>query len=223
MEPKKKSLLCRVYRWLPTFPQMILFPVIHLAIYEATNRISLYGRYFPVYCSVDEKLPLVKWFLIPYCLWFLMVFGTAGLYLLDDNTELRRYVKFLITSIIPVYPVLVFYPSTMPLRPDSVEGADLLTRGLDLVFLVDNNNSVFPSLHVLWAIGAMIALMRSKRFRPLPARLLLVTLTVLICISTFMIKQHSVLDMIGALPFALIGWAMTYRYAGCEDLVRQNS
>ena len=46
---------------------------------------------------------------------------------------------------------------------------------------------------------------------------------VLICISTFMIKQHSVLDMIGALPFALIGWAMTYRYAGCEDLVRQNS
>ncbi|MBP0970084.1 MAG: hypothetical protein J5744_08070, partial [Oscillospiraceae bacterium] len=77
MKERIHALAERIRSWLPTFPQMIAFPIIQTAVYEITNRFSIYGKWFPVYCRLDEMIPLVKWFIIPYLFWFLYIFGTV--------------------------------------------------------------------------------------------------------------------------------------------------
>ncbi|MBQ4240223.1 MAG: phosphatase PAP2 family protein [Oscillospiraceae bacterium] len=200
----------KLRKWLPSGITMLIFPVIHMIIYETTNHFPLFGRYNEVYCRLDEVLPLVKWFMIPYCLWFVFIAGTVLLFFLTDMTELKRYVKYLMITVISVYPVFLFYPSTMPLRPDSVEGSGLLVFALNLLFSIDDPTNIFPSLHVIWAVGSMIALGRTKYFSSKAGRLLLFFITFMISVSTFMIKQHSVIDVIGALPFCLLGWYFSY-------------
>jgi membrane-associated phospholipid phosphatase len=63
---------------------------------------------------------------------------------------------------------------------------------------------------VIWAVGSMIALGRTKYFSSKAGRLLLFFITFMISVSTFMIKQHSVIDVIGAMPFCLLGWYFSY-------------
>ena len=90
----------KLRKWLPSGITMLIFPVIHMIIYETTNHFPLFGRYNEVYCRLDEVLPLVKWFMIPYCLWFVFIAGTVLLFFLTDMTELKRYVKYLMITVI---------------------------------------------------------------------------------------------------------------------------
>ena len=193
---------------------MIAFPIIQTAVYEITNRFSIYGKWFPVYCRLDEMIPLVKWFIIPYLFWFLYIFGTVILLLIKDRTELKRMIKYFIFAAFASYPVVIFYPTTLPLRPGAVSGNDVLSKLLNFIFLADNCNTIFPSFHVIFAMGPTFALSRTKYFSSRAWKAVLIVITVLISMSTFMIKQHSVLDVIGALPFCVIGWLAAY--AGAE-------
>ena len=216
MEEKKGSLTGRLKAWLPTFPQMIAFPFIQTAVYELTNRLSIYGIWFPVCCELDRRLPLVGWFVIPYLLWFPYMFGTVAFLLFTDRYELKRLLKYFIFAAFCAYPLIILYPTMMPLRPDSVSGTGLIPWLLNLVYFMDNNRTVFPSFHVIFAAGPVFALGRTRHFSSLPAKASLILLSLLISVSTFMIKQHSALDMIGAVPFILIGWYLTYSGAEKE-------
>ena len=200
----------KLREWLPSVKTMIVFAVIHMIIYEFTNHFLLFGKWNEVYCALDERLPLVQWFVLPYIYWFFFVGGALILALITGLDELKRLVKYMMVSVIPVYPIFVFYPSCMPLRPDRVEGAGFIPTLLNLLFSVDDPHNIFPSLHVVWAVGAMIALGRTKWFASKAGKLFLAVSTVMISVSTFMIKQHSVLDVIGALPFYLLGWYLAY-------------
>lgn len=66
---------------------------------------------------------------------------------------------------------------------------------------------VCPSIHVLGAMGALFAALWLECFRTPVRRRLWGLLTGLICLPTVFLKQHSVLDIVAALPLAgLAGW-----------------
>lgn len=189
---------------------MLIFPFVHFFIYEFTNHVPLLGKRYDIFCALDERLPLLQWFFIPYAMWFVMIAGSLLLLLLTDMTALKRMVKCLMVTVISVYPVFIFFPTRMPLRPYTVSGAGILSRIINLMFSIDEPCNVFPSLHVVWAVAAMFALWRTKHFSSKAGKLLLLAVTFMISVSTFMIKQHSVLDVIGAVPFCWLGWYLCY-------------
>ena len=64
----------------------------------------------------------------------------------------------------------------------------------------------------------MFGLCDCKRLQRLGLKLLLVLLCVLICISTVFMKQHSVLDVLAALPLCAIAYPICYK-AGRHEKV----
>lgn len=206
---------------LPSTLQIVIYAVIHCLIYLVTNRVCFVGDWHPLYCGLDESLPLVRWFVIPYCLWFAQIAGTLIWFLITDYDSLRRYMRYVMFSTIPVYPVFILYPTCMPLRPSSLPGSDPLTLLLNFIYSVDNNTNIFPSLHVVWSVGSLLALWNDRLLSKPWAKAAAVFLTVMVCASTFMIKQHSVMDVIGAVPFILSGWFFTYRQKNRETAISE--
>ena len=107
--------------------------------------------------------------------------------------------------------VYVLYPSCQNLRPEVYPRENLLTDLVKILHVSDTNTNVFPSEHAIGSAAIFLAALRSKKLRaPLPLTLLTV-FSVLTFLSTVFLKQHSVLDLIAALPVCAIAYFAAYR------------
>lgn len=170
--------------WLPPY----------LLIFLLLERLPA-GRYWATQLPIDARIPFCEWFVIPYCLWYPFLVLT-GLYLLArDRGAFRRYMLFLGTSFLLSEAVWLLIPSIQELRPVSLPRENPLTALVAALYRVDTNTNVFPSVHVLGALGAALAAgdcqaLRGRR----TVRTAAAVLAAAICLSTVFIKQHSVLD-----------------------------
>ena len=196
---------------LPSMRTIAAFFPYQILVYELTSRVTLAATRFPIWCELDKMIPVCDFFVLPYLSWHALL-PVVGLYLLKtDLTGLRRFIKYLLFTSITTLVVFIVWPTVMPLRPESVEIKGVLSWVLSVVYTVDENTNVMPSMHVIWAFGMLFALWKDKLFSKPVLRVVCFVQTILICISTFMIKQHSVLDVLGAIPFTLAGWFLCYR------------
>lgn len=188
---------------------LLLYWPLYLLMYLFVERVFPVETYHPVYCALDDLLPFQELFLIPYLLWFAeLVFMT--LYpLLKDRDVFCRYMWYTIltyTTAMCIY-IYMIYPTCQNLRVETFARDNVLTRIMGFLYTCDTNTNVCPSIHVLGAMGTLFAALRLECFRHPVRKLLWGLLTVLICLSTVFLKQHSVLDIVAALPLAcLAGW-----------------
>ena len=73
------------------------------------------------------------------------------------------------------------------------------------------NTNVCPSIHVLGAVAVCLAGLHGKLGTRLGWRIFLILSTVLICLSTLFLKQHSVIDVLVALLFSALAYPLVYR------------
>ena len=191
--------------------QILIFIPCYLAAYVVTSRGIPIDKCYPVYCHIDEMLPVCNLFVIPYITWHAMIPFLAIYFFKTDLNAFRRMAKYFMYTIFMVMPVFILFPSCMPLRPSYVEVKGALSWILSVIYTLDVNTNVCPSVHVLWGIGMLFAVWDDKRFSNVKWRVFWTVITVLICASTFMIKQHSVIDVAAALPFVFAGWFICYR------------
>ena len=64
---------------------------------------------------------------------------------------------------------------------------------------------------MLVALGVLFAGWVDRRLRKRLWRVVFAATAVLICLSTVFLKQHSVIDVLAAMPLALIAYAVCYR------------
>ena len=76
---------------------------------------------------------------------------------------------------------------------------------------IDPCINVFPSIHVYNSVGVHIAVCRSEELKkhPMIVRASGI-LMVLICLATMFLKQHSVIDVVGALLMASVIYPIAY-------------
>ena len=84
------------------------------------------------------------------------------------------------------------------------------------LYRIDTPTNVFPSIHAYNSLCMHIALMKSKNLREARygrfVRFASGLLCILICIATLVLKQHSVLDVGGALLLCFITYGFIYGY-----------
>ena len=170
---------------------LLLYWPLELAFFTAAGRLP--RSYHPVACALDESIPLLEGFVVPYLLWFL-----CGLFLL-------------------------LYPSTFPLRPVPVwpvsvgdcyramPRQNLFTWVLSVVYFTDPPRNVFPSMHIAVSFGMFCAVLQDRRLRRPAFSVPFGLLQLLIWLSVVFTRQHSVLDVLGALPVTLLGWFLCFR------------
>lgn len=195
----------------------LLFWPVYLLRYFLIENWNPAQSYHVMHCFLDDRIPFREGFLVFYVCWYLLIVGMHLYTLLYDADTFRRYTKFLCISITLSTAVFLLYPSCQNLRPAVFPRDNLPSRIMGRIYAVDTNTNVFPSEHVIGALAALAAAAHTEHLRRPDRLAVLSVLTVLICASTLFLKQHSVLDVLGALPICTISYLLCYEKRGYHE------
>ncbi len=166
-----------------------------------------------IYCSLDDLIPFNEWFVIPYFLWFAYI-AIGYVFLLFNNREdFIRMCAFLYTGMTICLIIYTLFPNYQTLRVDyeTLGRNNLLIEAIRHLQQGDTPHDVFPSIHCFNSIGMNIALWKNKWCKKHPWVIAFVTLlTISICLSTVYVKQHSILDLFGAIGLAIPMYLIAY-------------
>ena len=201
--------LCRIND--PEFShlKLLLGWVGYFILYFLTENLIPVEKCTPVHMWLDDVIPFCEWFLIPYVFWYLLIVVSLGYFLLYNVDSFRRLQTFIIITQIAAMAVYILFPNRQDLRPAQFPRDNFLTRCIGLLYSLDTNTGVCPSLHVAYSVGIASVWGKQKDVSRLWKAFTFVAV-ILICLSTMFIKQHSAVDFFAALPVCLLAEGIVY-------------
>lgn len=171
------------------------------------------SHYNIIHMAIDDYIPFCEIFVVPYYLWFLYVSVTVVFFFFRDKTDYRRCLTFLITGMTLFLIISTLYPNGHHLRLNVMPRENIFTQWIAALWRNDTPTNIWPSIHVYNALGTHFAIAKSKAFEKHKGiRLASLALCISIILSTMLIKQHSMSDVLGALGLAGIMYVAVYRY-----------
>ncbi len=191
---------------------LLLYWPAYLLSFILLERLCPAAQYNAVWCRLDDYIPFCEWFIFAYMSWHVSLLWMSLYTLAYDIGAFRKFMGYLIVTTILAEIVYVVWPSEQLLRPDlATLGRDnLLTRAAGLIYTVDTNTNVCPSLHCIGGFAILFAARSMKRFRTPGWTAFFWAFALLVCASTVFMKQHSIVDFFAAIPVILIGWCVFY-------------
>ena len=189
---------------------LLFWPVFGL-LFMFVERFYQVEYYHPVYCSLDDMIPFCEWFLIPYLFWFVYLVGMHAYTLLFDVDAFRRMMKYIIITYSVAIIIYLIFPTCQELRPIAFERDNILIRFISGFYQFDTNTNVCPSIHVIGSFAVMEAALWSKTIKSKGWKATFVIIAMLICVSTVFMKQHSVIDLLAALPICAAAHFICYK------------
>lgn len=180
-----------------------------------------FSHYAVIHTVIDDKIPFVEAFIVPYYLWFFYVSLTLLFFLVTlDVEEYYKNFFFLITGMTLFLLISTFFPNMQHLRPIVMPRDNIFTSLVQIIYRKDTATNLWPSIHVYNSIGTMIAVRRSKRMK-MPLKIASDILGVLIILSTMFVKQHSAYDVVTAILMAVFFYIFYYRTSAIENFCRR--
>ncbi len=184
--------------------------VVYFAFYFLTENLIPANDCHVIYCTLDSIIPFCEWFIIPYTFWYLLIVFSLvyfALYNVESFKKLQTYI--IITQIIAVV-VYIVYPNCQNLRPAVFPRDNILTDCISLIYSLDTNTGVCPSLHCAYSIAIASVWLREKDISIL-WKAFIAIVAILICLSTMFIKQHSAVDFFTAIPVCLTAEILVFK------------
>lgn len=185
---------------------LLLFWPVYGLVFGTLERGVTMETYHMVHCALDDAIPFCEYFFIPYLIWFVYLTGSIVYTFFYDVPAFRRMMRFIILTYSATLLVYIIYPTAQELRPAVFPRDNFFCRFARWFYAFDTNTNVCPSLHVIGSIAAMYSLWNSRHFKAVPWRVVSGVTAVSICVSVLFVKQHSVLDVLWALPLCLAGF-----------------
>jgi len=151
----------------------------------------------------DEKIPFIPNFIYIYNTFYPFMFLTL-LYLFKHDE--KTYMKGIISGIIGfiICDIIYLYYPTIMLRPPIPETNALTNLILKITYFFDTPAvNCFPSIHCLFCFQIIFSYLKTKQIS-LKSKILTIIYSLLIILSTVLVKQHYVFDIISALLICLI-------------------
>lgn len=188
---------------------MLSIWVIYLALYFIMERVVV-DEYWVSHIPLDDKIPFCEYFIVPYCLWHpLLVIFTAYLAFYDAQ-NFKKFMAVIGIGFITTSIFCLAFPNGQNLRPASFAQENFFTRWVQLIYKADTNTNVLPSMHVI-GCGAMIcACFHTESLKKRHLQWWMLALGTLISASTVFVKQHSMLDVLVAIPYTALIAVLVY-------------
>lgn len=190
--------------------KLLLFWPIFGLLFAFVERVGVTDTYTAVHIPLDDWIPFCEWFVLPYLFWFIFLIGMLCYTFFRETDAFRQMMWFVILTYSVTMLIYFVFPTCQELRPARFPRENLLTRFMAWFYTFDTNTNVCPSLHVVGAVAAMAAGWHSRRFGTPLWRVVFTVITVLIALSTVFLKQHSVVDVLAAIPLCALGWWAVY-------------
>ena len=117
--------------------------------------------------------------------------------------------KFLIVTQIVAMAIYIIFPNRQDLRPETFERDNAFTMIMGLLYRIDTCTNVCPSTHVAFSLGIASTWRREMSVSKV-IKLCIIVFCLLICISVAFVKQHSVIDILVAIPVCLLAEYITF-------------
>ncbi len=195
---------------------LLLYWPLELGFFTLSGRLP--WTYHPIYSALDDQIPFLEGFVVPYELWFLCGAFLVLYTLRYDIPVFRRFMYFLIVTITLAGLVFIFYPNYFTGRPvpewpvtihdayEAMPRQNAFTWMVSYIYHTDPPRNALPSEHIVVCFGMAFAVLQCRRLRRPAFSVPFLVLQLLICLSVVYVKQHSVLDILGALPVSAIGY-----------------
>lgn len=155
--------------------------------------------------ALDRLLPLwPSWALVYGALYFFLIL--LPVLVVRQEEHIRRTVWAYLTVWSAAYVCFAAYPTVAP-RPAEVLGAGFGSWGLRALYAADPPTNCFPSLHVAHSFVSALTCHRLHRGLGIAA----IAAAAAVGLSTLLIKQHYVLDVLAGVLLALVAWAIFLR------------
>lgn len=164
-----------------------------------------------IHMNIDDKIPFCEYFVIPYLLWFLFVPAVMIYEFFYSKSEFYRACALLFGGMTIFLIICTVWHNGLNLRQDISYHDNICANLVRILRDTDTSTNVFPSIHVFNTLGCLIALFEStgmkKRYL---IKALATILSILIIMSTVLLKQHSMADVIGGFVLAAILYVIVY-------------
>lgn len=195
----------------PEFRHLLL--LLYWPIYGLTFLILERGLtldYHPVEAALDAKIPFCEYFVPAYYFWFVFLIGIHFYTGFFDVPAFKKLMYFIIITYTVTSVIYIIYPTKQELRPAEFSGDNIFIAIINGLYNFDTNTNVCPSLHVIGSFAVLFTSWHCKRFKTFWWQFGFVSATVLICLSTVFLKQHSVIDIWTALALCAAAYPFAY-------------
>lgn len=164
-----------------------------------------------MHIKLDDYIPYMNIFVIPYIVWFPYIGLTMGYMLIKSKDDFIKLSKFLYIGMALCYLFYMIYPNGQDLRPNEL-GNGILDKMVGYLYRTDTPTNSVPSIHVINSIAVNSCIWNYRGFKDkVWIRYTSFVLCVLICISTVAIKQHSVVDVFAGLGVSTVLHILIYK------------
>ena len=213
---KKPQIDYRKFRFSKLFnPQfshllLLLSWVFFFVFYFITENLIPLENCHVIHCGLDDLIPFCEWFIIPYVLWYLLIFLSLGYFLLYNVDAFKKLQTYIFITQIVAMIIYIVFPNYQNLRPAEFPRDNFLTDVTGFLYSIDTNTGVLPSLHCAYSIGIATVWLKEKNTHP-SLKAFIIVFAFIICLSTMFVKQHSVLDFLAAIPLCILAEILVYK------------
>lgn len=203
---KKAKIIVKKYRHAWVFLYALIYMPWFVYLEKHVNR-----DFYLIHSPLDDYIPFVEYFIVPYLLWFLFIAVAIGYFFFTDKKGFYQLTAFLFTGMTIFLIICTVFPNGLNLRPVVFERDNIFVDLVKHLYATDTSTNVLPSIHVFNSIGVMIAVAHSKTFKKhKKIQYNTYTMGFLIILSTMFLKQHSVTDVIAAAAMACVIYPLVY-------------
>ncbi len=204
---------------------ILTYAIFYILMFRYLETRSLMGyRYHVVHTVFDDMIPFCELFIVPYLLWFPYMFFTVLYFIFrkDDRSEYYQLTFNMMMGMTVFLVVSYVYPNMLHLRPSVFPRENIFTDMVRILYKNDTATNVLPSIHVFNSLAINKAITSSRRLRNhrkicTASRIL----TILIILSTMLLKQHSVIDVCLGCTMAFLGSVLFYPERSVSRVTRK--
>lgn len=205
MREKAKDFFYR-YRhgWILSY--LIIYQIWFIYVERTVTR-----RFHIVHTALDDYIPFVEIFIVPYLLWFGYVAFAIAWFFFKDVQDYYKLCIFLFVGMTVFLIVSTVYPNGHYLRPRVFERDNVFISMVKGLYMIDTPTNLFPSIHVYNSLGVHLAVMHSEKLKEKKwVRRGSFIMMLSIIASTMFLKQHSVFDVVTGCVMALVMYTLVY-------------
>lgn len=188
---------------------LLYFPV-YLLWFAYLER-TVTRRFHVVHMAIDDFIPFIEYFIVPYLLWFVYVAAAVLYFFFTNVSDYYKLCCVLFTGMTIFLIVSTVYPNGHYLRPSVFANENIFTTLVQWLYATDTSTNLFPSIHVYNSIAVHMAVTKSEKLRQYKwVQIGSAVLMISIVLATMFLKQHSVFDVITGCIMAGIMYTLVY-------------
>lgn len=213
----------KIKNWFKKYPYAValIYLAFYLCVFQYLEATAT-PKYI-IHCKLDEMIPFCEVFIIPYVFWFPYVAGTFIWFKRRGWQDYSKLCLMIFSGLTICLGIYYFFPTGLNLRlATDPHNTGFLYNLVVMLRGIDTPTNVCPSIHVMNTVMIFQAIcsLDNLKHRKLTIAVHAVIM-VLICASTVMLDQHSVIDVLCGIMMSFVIHGLVYKVEWKEELARR--